>query len=77
MMVSMVREFVYTIDEDDKAQQISVVTGIGVGDRIEVDGELEDNAPVVVRGAERLRPGQKVRYKNESGTAVASLNSGT
>jgi RND family efflux transporter MFP subunit len=55
--------FVYRIDKNRMAQQVPVTTGIGVGDRIEVTGELIDNMPVVVRGAERLKPGQKVRYE--------------
>ncbi len=55
--------FIYTVDENNIAQQVPVETGIGVGDRIEVIGELEGNSQVVVRGAERLRPGQKVRFQ--------------
>ena len=58
--------FVYQIDKEDTAVQVSVRTGIGVGDRIEVFGDLQSDAPVVIRGAERLRPGQKVRYQEES-----------
>jgi RND family efflux transporter MFP subunit len=54
--------FIYIVDEQNIARQIEVQTGIGVGDRIEVICELDDSAQVVVRGAERLRPGQKVRY---------------
>lgn len=67
--------FVYQVGEDDVAQQVSVTTGIGVGDRIEVFGDLEGDAPVVVRGAERLRAGQKVRFEEqESGDQLAQLN---
>ena len=58
--------FIYQVDEEDVAHQIAVTTGIGVGDRIEVMGQLQQDAAVVVRGAERLRPGQKVRYENQS-----------
>lgn len=58
--------FVYQVDTEDNAQQVAVKTGIGVGERIEVFGELLNGAPVVVRGAERLRPGQKVRFDDES-----------
>lgn len=65
--------FVYQVDSENVAQQIAVKTGIGAGDRIEVFGELDQSAPVVVRGAERLRPGQKVRFP-EMGEEIAKLN---
>jgi multidrug efflux pump subunit AcrA (membrane-fusion protein) len=55
--------FVYLVDKGNVAHQIPVETGIGVGRRIEVRGQLEDDMPVVIRGAERLRSGQKVRYE--------------
>jgi RND family efflux transporter MFP subunit len=63
--------FIYTVDNNDQAQQVPVQTGIGVGNRIEVIGELLDNSNVVVRGAERLQAGQKVRF--EVTTEVAKL----
>lgn len=40
-----------------------VATGIGLGDRIEVTGELDADGHVIVRGAERLKAGQKVRFE--------------
>lgn len=64
--------FVYQVDSENIAQQISVKTGIGAGERIEVFGELDETAPVIVRGAERLRPGQKVRF--QEGTEIAQVN---
>jgi RND family efflux transporter MFP subunit len=64
--------FIYTVDGQGVAQQVMVQTGIGVGERIEVIGDLDDRAQVVVRGAERLRPGQKVRYTKTN--EIAKLN---
>jgi RND family efflux transporter MFP subunit len=58
--------FIYLVDQANIAHQIPVTTGIGVGPRIEVKGELDDDMPVVIRGAERLKAGQKVRYKSDS-----------
>lgn len=55
--------FVYQIDAEEQAIQIPVTTGIGLGDRIEVIGELDSDGKVVTRGAERLKAGQKVRYE--------------
>lgn len=51
---------VFVIDADNKARQVPVTTGVGSGDNIEVDGDIEDGDAVVVRGNERLRPGQAV-----------------
>ncbi len=58
--------FIYQIDSEDLAQQVAVKTGIGAGDHIEVFGEIDIESPVVVRGAERLKTGQKVRYETNS-----------
>lgn len=55
--------FVYQIDENEEAVQVPVATGIGLGDRIEVTGELDADGHVIVRGAERLKAGQKVRFE--------------
>ncbi|MCC2615442.1 efflux RND transporter periplasmic adaptor subunit [Aestuariibacter halophilus] len=65
--------FIYQVDDDNLAQQVAVRTGIGVGERIEVFGEVNDASPVIIRGAERLRPGQKVRYLDE-GEQTAAIN---
>ncbi|MGF1640124.1 MAG: efflux RND transporter periplasmic adaptor subunit [Rhodospirillales bacterium] len=47
---------------DGAAEVRPVRLGEAVGDRFEVLDGLADGEPVVVRGNERLRPGQKVRY---------------
>lgn len=51
---------VFIVDEDNKARRIRVTTGIGSGEWIEVRGPIQDGDRVVVRGNERLRPGQDV-----------------
>jgi RND family efflux transporter MFP subunit len=51
---------VFIVDENQKASQKAVTTGIGAGDRIEVFGELKDGDTVIIRGNERLQPGQSV-----------------
>ena len=51
---------VFVVDSEQKAKQVTVTTGIGSGDRIEVSGDLADGDTVVIRGNERLRPGQSV-----------------
>jgi len=51
---------VFVIDKDNKARQVAVTTGVGTGDNIEVNGDIEDGAVVVIRGNERLTTGQSV-----------------
>lgn len=51
---------VFRIGAGDKAERVTVATGAGRADRIEVSGEIAAGDRVVVRGAERLQPGQRV-----------------
>lgn len=51
---------VFIIDANEQAQQVSVVTGIGAGEQIEVSGAISEGDRVVIRGNERLQPGQSV-----------------
>ena len=51
---------VFILGKDEKAMQISIKTGIGAGDQIEVIGDLSNGDTVIIRGNERLRPGQSV-----------------
>lgn len=64
--------YVFTVTDENVAKQVSVTTGVGVGNRIEVIGDLTQSDLVVVRGAERLREGQKVRF--EETTEIARAN---
>jgi RND family efflux transporter MFP subunit len=57
------RSMVYVV-QDDKAMIRPVTTGAAVGGRFEVKGGLEPGDVVVVRGNERLRPGQTVKPLN-------------
>ncbi len=52
--------YVFVVDADLKASQVTVTTGIDAGDRIEVFGAITDGDKVIIRGNERLRPGQTV-----------------
>ena len=51
---------VFVVGNDQVASQVTVTTGIGAGDQIEVAGNLKDGDKVIIRGNERLRPGQTV-----------------
>lgn len=51
---------VFVVGNDQVTSQVTVTTGIGAGDQIEVAGNLKDGDKVIIRGNERLRPGQTV-----------------
>ncbi|MBW1942919.1 MAG: efflux RND transporter periplasmic adaptor subunit [Deltaproteobacteria bacterium] len=55
---------VYVIN-DDKAHLVPVKIGPAHGPLIEIQGNLKAGSKVVVRGNERLRPGQPVRVMRE------------
>lgn len=50
---------------DGKAQPRPVTIGAAVGDRFEVLSGLEPDLTVVIRGNERLRPGQEITFNEE------------
>jgi RND family efflux transporter MFP subunit len=56
---------VFKINQDGTAEKVSVEIGIASGDYVEVKGDLKDGDRVVIRGGERLRPGQKVQIITE------------
>jgi RND family efflux transporter MFP subunit len=57
---------VFRVREDGTAERVSVQPGLGDGMLIGVTGGLNSGDRVVVRGAERLRPGQPVRILDEN-----------
>ncbi len=67
--------FVYRIDDELKAEQVNVITGLGAGMLIEVIGYVRPGDRIVVRGAERLNSGAMVEIREDldeaaSGTAA-------
>lgn len=53
--------YVFRIKEDNTAERLLVRTGAANGSRVAVVGGIESGDRVVVRGGERLRPGQSVQ----------------
>ena len=51
----------FVIDAEGMSRRVEVETGIAGGDLIEVVGKLYAGDKVVIRGSERLRPGQAVK----------------
>ena len=53
--------FVMKVDDEDTAHKVNVLVGQGSGAWIAVSGKIEAGDNVVIRGGERLQPGQKIR----------------
>lgn len=51
---------VFVVDSGNQAQRVEVTTGVGAGEDIEVFGDIAVGDQVIVRGNERLQPGQAV-----------------
>jgi len=66
--------YVFKVTEDGTAERVTVETGMGHDSLIEVRGDLGSGDKVVVRGGERLRPGQAVSIA--SGGDVAGSPAG-
>ena len=56
---------VFRIDAEDKAEYVAVTPGVASGELIAVSGDLRPGDRVVVRGGERLQPGQAVRILSD------------
>jgi RND family efflux transporter MFP subunit len=54
------QELVFLLGEDDTAQPVPVETHGGAGVWVAVSGPIQPGQKVIVRGNERLMPGQKV-----------------
>lgn len=53
--------FIMRVREDNTVERVDVRTGIGLGGFVEVLGDVAHGDRVVIRGGERLQPGQAVR----------------
>lgn len=63
----------FRLKDDDTVDQVAVTTGMGNGSYIEVRGDIRGGDPVVVRGAERLRPGQAVMVARDEAASAEEL----
>jgi multidrug efflux pump subunit AcrA (membrane-fusion protein) len=70
------RERVVFRIEAGVARRTPVRRGAADGDRVEVEGELENGQQVVVRGNERLQDGQPVQVLEEFGRRPADGDAG-
>lgn len=58
--------YIYRVKEDNTAERLLVNTGAATGKRVAILGGIENGDKVIVRGGERLRPGQAVQLREES-----------
>ncbi len=58
---------VFIVDANNQAQQIRVTVEIGQGEQIEIFGAVSPGDRVVIRGNERLQPGQTVNIMDQPG----------
>jgi len=58
---------VFRIGDENKAERVSVSTGIASGAFIEIQGDVQAGDKIVTRGSERLRPGQLVKLLPSDG----------
>lgn len=56
---------VFRILDDNTAERVRVTTGMAQGDFIEVQGGIQAGDRIVIRGGERLRPGQEVELQEQ------------
>ena len=62
---------VFRINSEGVAEKIEVKVGIGVGEFVQVIGDVEQGDVIVIRGAERLNDGQKVQIKENNDSLVS------
>jgi membrane fusion protein, multidrug efflux system len=68
--------FVFLVKPDGSVAVQKVTTGVGEGDRVQIESGLNAGDVVVVDGADRLRDGSKVRISADQADAAANLNDG-
>lgn len=61
---------VFRILADDTAERVTVTTGLGSGGLIQITSGIDAGDRVVIRGAERLRQGQKVSVLSDAPSPV-------
>ncbi|NNM21471.1 MAG: efflux RND transporter periplasmic adaptor subunit [Gammaproteobacteria bacterium] len=66
---------VFRVNSENKAERVPVQPGVGAGEMIAIAGDIQVGDTVVIRGAERLRPGQDVMINNGGGAPAGAPSS--
>jgi len=61
----------FRLNSNNEAEQIDVTTGIGAGDYIQISGAIHEGDKIIIRGAERLKSGDKVAVKSNNQTLIS------
>jgi RND family efflux transporter MFP subunit len=62
LVIRGAQTFVYKVNSESKAEQVEAQIEFAVGDWVSVESGIVAGDKVIVRGAERLMPGQKVSF---------------
>jgi RND family efflux transporter MFP subunit len=65
--------YVFRVDEKNTAERVSVRVGAGRNSDVEVTGDVHADDQIVVRGGERLQPGQTVAIQDGGGGSRGTL----
>jgi RND family efflux transporter MFP subunit len=63
--------YVFRVGKDNKAERVAVQVGTGRDADVQVSGEIHEGDRIVIRGGERLQPGQTVVIQGAADTRVA------
>ncbi|HEY0503375.1 MAG TPA: efflux RND transporter periplasmic adaptor subunit [Lysobacter sp.] len=63
-------DFVLRVGGDGKAERLAVKTGTEVGELVEITGNVKPGDRLIVRGGERVEPGQAVTIQDLAQTAT-------
>ena len=66
---------VFIVDSKNTAQQVTVQVGMGEGGLVEIIGKVKAGDKVIIRGAERLQPGQAVSIKDNNQQLILDKSS--
>lgn len=62
--------YLFKLGPENKAERIAIETGAEDNGLVEVRGTLKEGERVIIRGGERLEPGQKVRLVTQAGSTA-------
>lgn len=62
---------IFIVDDSNTAKKIPVSVGVTEGELVEIIGDVKAGDKVVIRGAERLQPGQAVAIKSSNSNLVS------
>lgn len=62
---------VFRINGENKAERVPVGLGVASGEVIAIEGDVQAGDKIVIRGSERLQPGQAVAIKNNNDALVS------